>query len=392
MNVKKWALFNIMIMAPLCQGASDIYTPALPQIAKFFGMNHTWSQMTIIVYMFSYGIGQFFWGCFSDYRGRRPALLYGLCFAAVGFIMAPFSHSIGFLFLSRLIQGLGVATIGVNYKAIVIDRFNDDEIYHASSMTNSAWGLGPILAPYIGGYLTHWFQWQANFWFLLAYTLISIAFVAATLKESCAKPLDLPVMQLMSIYRSHIGSLPLWSGVTVLTSVYTQMLAFNLLAPFLVIKVLHYSIVFYGHLALALGVAFFLGTLINKRCLHYWQPHIICFVAIMLALLASLAMLILHFTNAFTLLSILVPCLLINLTVGMIFPNCVIRTQRLFSSHHGVTTAMIGVLMMLMTSLFTLLISLSSPTTMLPLAMWDLGLAMLCVICYSLLYRFSSKQ
>ncbi len=390
-NIKKWAVFNIVIMAPLCQGASDIYTPALPNIAKYFSMSHTWSQLTIIIFLFFYAIGQFFWGCYSDYCGRKPALIYGMLIACVGFVVSPFAHSMGVLLLSRVIQGLGLASIGVNYKAIVIDQFDENEIYHVSSITNSAWGLGPIIAPFIGGYLTEWFHWQANFWFLLIYTVIAILLVIFTLDESLKTKLDIPFSSLMKVYKAHIVSLPLWSGILVLSAVYTQMLAFNLLAPFMVINILHYSVITYGYLALGMGLAFLVGTLINKRALRHVEPHIICFISIAVALISAVIMLFLHYADQFTLNSFYIPSLLINLTVGMIFPNCIIRTQRLFKAHHGVTTAMIGVLMILLTALSTLFISFSEPVSMFALAAWDLSMAVVVSVFYSMLFRYSRQ-
>lgn len=390
-NVKKWAVFNIIMIAPLCQGASDIYTPALPNIAKYFAMSHTWSQLTIIVYLFFYAVGQFFWGCFSDYRGRKPALIYGMLIACIGFFISPFAHSIAVLLFSRMIQGIGLASIGVNYKAIIIDQFDESEIYHVSSITNSAWGMGPIIAPFIGGYLTQAFHWQANFWFLLAYTLVAVVFVVCSLDESLATKLTMPLHELLQVYKAHLFSLPLWSGVLVLTAVYTQMLAFILLAPFMTIKMLHYSVVSYGYLALGMGLAFLLGTLINKRALRYVEPHIICFISMAVAFLSAFTMLILHYCNDFTLNSFYIPSLVINITVGLIFPNCIIRTQRLFALHHGVTTAMIGVLMIFLTAISTLLISFSNPVSMLPLAAWDLVMAVVVVVFYCFLFRYSRQ-
>ncbi|MDF1655357.1 MAG: multidrug effflux MFS transporter [Coxiellaceae bacterium] len=377
-------------MAPLCQGASDIYTPALPEISRFFGLSHTWSQLTVIVYLFSYAFGQLIWGYFSDRYGRKPALLYGMGIGAVGFLISPLSHSMGLLLLSRIIQGLGLGAIGVNYKTIIIDSFDAKEVYKASSIANSAWGLGPILAPFIGGYLTAWMGWKANFWFLLIYIALNIIMVATTLRETLPQPIKTPFKEVLQIYRSHLASVPMWAGIVVLTVIYVQMLAFNLLAPFLIIRELHYSVIHYGHVALAMGVAFFIGSLVNKKCLQYIAPHFLCYYPIALAVIASIAMVVTHITLPLSLWGVLIPSLVINFTVGLIFPNTIIRTQYLFKEHTGLTTSTIGVLMLLLTGVCTLFISFSPTHTMLPLALWDLAMAVVSLVGYYILHHRSS--
>ncbi|MDF1796732.1 MAG: multidrug effflux MFS transporter [Coxiellaceae bacterium] len=377
-------------MAPLCQGSSDIYTPALPEISRYFGLNHTWSQLTIIVYLFSYAIGQLIWGYFSDRYGRRPALLYGMGIGAVGFLVSPLSHSMGLLLFSRIIQGIGLGAIGVNYKTIIVDSFNKQEVYKASSMANSAWGLGPILAPFIGGYLTAWMGWKANFWFLLIYIVLSIIIVATTLQETLPKPIKTPFKQVLQVYRSHLTSLAMWSGIVVLTAIYVQMLAFNLLAPFLIIRELHYSVIHYGHIALAMGVAFILGSIVNNKCVQYIKPHFLCYYPVALAVVAAIAMVITHCVMPLNLWGVLIPSLVINFTVGLVFPNTVIRTQYLFKKNMGLTTSTIGVLMLFLTGICTLLISFSPATSMLPLALWDLAMSVISLIGYYILHHHSS--
>ncbi len=345
--------------------------------------------MTINVYLFSYAIGQLVWGYFSDRHGRKPALLYGMGIGAVGFLISPLSHSMGLLLFSRVIQGIGLGAIGINYKAIIVDSFDENEVYKASSIANSAWGLGPIMAPFIGGYLTAWMGWKANFWFLLVYIVISLIILALTLKETLPKQNKVGFNQVLKIYQSHLSSVAMWSGVIVLAGIFVQMLAFNLLAPFLIIKQLHYSVVHYGHIAFAMGLAFIIGTVINKRCLHYVKPHFLCYYPIAVAILAALAMLIMHFLIPLNMWSILAPSLLINVTVGLIFPNTVIRTQYLFKDNVGLTTSTIGVLMLVLTGICTTLISVAPVKTMLPLSLWDLAMAVSSLFCYYLLHHRS---
>ena len=46
------------------------------------------------------------------------------------------------------------------------------------------WGLGPILAPAIGGYLQDYIGWRANFWFMFGYGVLILLFGILFFKET----------------------------------------------------------------------------------------------------------------------------------------------------------------------------------------------------------------
>ena len=89
------------------------------------------------------------WGRISDRQGRRPALVAGLLFAAMGFITFGFADSILLLFMSRLIQGAGGGTTGVA-QAYIADSVPAGRRAQALGWLSAATNLGVMIGPVIG--------------------------------------------------------------------------------------------------------------------------------------------------------------------------------------------------------------------------------------------------
>jgi MFS family permease len=89
------------------------------------------------------------WGRTSDYFGRRFAILVGLGMSAVAFAIFGFAVTIGMLFLSRIVQGLGGGTTGV-LQAYVADVTEPKDRAKALGWVSAATGAGVMIGPAIG--------------------------------------------------------------------------------------------------------------------------------------------------------------------------------------------------------------------------------------------------
>ena len=72
----------------------DAYLPAMPAMAKAFGVGIVQINNTISVYLVGYGLGQIFGGSFSDQIGRKRVGLIGLTLFAVASIAIGFATSV----------------------------------------------------------------------------------------------------------------------------------------------------------------------------------------------------------------------------------------------------------------------------------------------------------
>jgi MFS family permease len=105
-----------------------------------------------------YSIMQFFfapvWGRLSDRIGRRPVLLISIAASCTGYLLFAFARSLGVLFASRVIAGVGGANIGTA-QAYIADTTTHEDRAKGMGLIGAAFGMGFILGPPLSGFLSH---------------------------------------------------------------------------------------------------------------------------------------------------------------------------------------------------------------------------------------------
>jgi len=92
------------------------------------------------------------WGRLSDRVGRRPILILGLLGSSVSYVVFAFAGSLAILFLSRIMAGIGGATVPVA-QAYIADITPPEKRAGNLGLIGAAFGLGFIFGPALGGLL-----------------------------------------------------------------------------------------------------------------------------------------------------------------------------------------------------------------------------------------------
>ncbi len=169
-TTKPLPLFMLMVLfSPL---AIDIFLPALPQMAEAFAVPLDWMTQTIPVFLFAFGFGQLLVGPLADRFGRRPTALLGALLYMLGSAVAALSSDFTWLMVARLIQGLAASCLSVAAFAGVRDVYGAERSKNMLSYLNGVICIVPALAPLLGGLLSHYWSWSANYWFMCLYGLV----------------------------------------------------------------------------------------------------------------------------------------------------------------------------------------------------------------------------
>jgi multidrug resistance protein len=88
----------------------------------------------------------------SDRVGRRPVLIFGLLGSAASYVVFAFAGSLAVLFLSRILAGIGGATVPVA-QAYIADITPPEKRAGNLGLIGAAFGLGFIFGPALGGIL-----------------------------------------------------------------------------------------------------------------------------------------------------------------------------------------------------------------------------------------------
>lgn len=248
---------------------TDLYLPALPQLARELDAPMTAVQLTMSALILAFGLAQLVWGPVADRVGRRPVLLGSLALYVLASAGAALAPAIGWLIVWRAAQGAAMAAAVVCARAMVRDLYPPHEGAHVMSKGLSGLGIIALSAPLVGGALAATLGWRST---LGAVTLCGAAvlgFVALMLPETVPRrnPEALrpgPLWRTARAVLRHPTFLS-WAGLTAAT--YGGLFTILASSSFVYIEVVGLTPAGYG-LALASGsVAYLCGTFQCRRWL-----------------------------------------------------------------------------------------------------------------------------
>jgi multidrug resistance protein len=131
-----------------------ILIPILPSFAvKQLGVDETAIGVAIAVYSFVQFIFNPILGKLSDKHGRKPVIVICLLINALGYIIFAFTTSYIILVASRVVAGIGGSSISVA-QAYIADVTTKETRSKGMGLIGSAFGLGFVFGPLIGGFLS----------------------------------------------------------------------------------------------------------------------------------------------------------------------------------------------------------------------------------------------
>jgi len=255
-------------LIPLSGFATDIYIPSLPTMAGEMNVSNVQVQLTLSIFLISYGVAQLFVGSLLDSFGRYKIGLYSLLVFAMASIVIATTHHIYLIYLMRIIHGLSVGAIVVAKRAYFVDLFTGEKLKHYLSLFSIIWSTGPIIAPFVGGYLHTAFGWESNFYFLagfaMVFAVLEFLFSGETLKHFT----DFQLKKITGIYIDMIRTTSFTLGIVMLGLAYCMVMVYNMTGPFIIEHELKYSPVIAGYSSLILGFAWMVGGFIGKATIN----------------------------------------------------------------------------------------------------------------------------
>lgn len=155
----------IALMTSLVALSIDSMLPALAAMGQELGVaNINDTQLVISSIFLGMALAQIFYGPLADAYGRKPAIYFGLLLFIVGCIISAVAESFTMILVSRVLQGIGIASPRVITMAIVRDLFEGRGMARVMSFTMSIFILVPIIAPALGQGVMMLAGWRAIFW------------------------------------------------------------------------------------------------------------------------------------------------------------------------------------------------------------------------------------
>ncbi|MFT6275030.1 MAG: MFS family permease [Halioglobus sp.] len=129
-----------------------IVIPILPFLSPTLGADKMDIALIIVTYAVCAGVFAPYWGRLSDRMGRKPVIMICLAGAAVSYVMLAFASALWMIFVARGFAGAMAGNFGVA-SAMMADITTPQNRARGMGLIGSAFGLGLVLGPLLGGLL-----------------------------------------------------------------------------------------------------------------------------------------------------------------------------------------------------------------------------------------------
>lgn len=348
-KAENFTIFLASLINSLGGIAIDLYAPSIPSIGRALQTSQAVMLNTITIFLVSYALGQLFFGLFSDSKGRKPAVATGLLVFIVGSMLATQAHTIQTLMVARALQGFAIGSCQVVARAILVDRLKGDRLRVAIIYLSLAFGLGPVIAPYIGGVVEETVGWRWNFVIYGIYGLVVLLFVILGMRESLDASKRQSLKYAILGYREILLNREFFLSVVLLGGSFSAFLMWNILGPYLIQENLGYSASFFGTTALVCGISYLLGTLINRVVATRFKGMQIMRFGVLLFIIGVVCMI--ASSSGIKLYLIMAGVVLVDFAQGFIFPNAMARSMSIFVHRASVAASLQGFLMLVIGSI-----------------------------------------
>jgi multidrug resistance protein len=373
-------------MIPLSGLVTDIYAPSLPTMASELQQSEGAVQLTLTLFLLSYAVVQFFAGSIMDSYGRYRITLISLVLFILSNVVIAMSTSLGPIYAMRILQGIAIGCIGVAKRSFFVDVHEGDKRKHYLSIMSIVWSIAPIVAPFIGGYLQHYFNWQASFYVLAGYA--SVLFFLELLYSGETVPEFRPFKRkaILKDYGTMLRTPMFLYGVICSGLCYGTIMIFNLSGAFIVEHGMGFPPVVAGYASLIMGIAWLLGGFIGKSLID--RPFVPKLRIANILGIAVTILMILSATVWENLYSLILFAFLVHVGVGFIFNNYFAYCIGRFPKMAGISGGFIGGSAFFITSISSYaIVGLVHPQDQSGLGISYLAMAMLIMVILLFLVR-----
>lgn len=342
---RSWGFAALLAsLAMLGPFAVDMYLPAFGAMEAEFGVPPIALQQTLSAYMIAYAFMMLWHGALADALGRRVVVIAGLVIFAIGTLGCAIAGNIQSLWLFRVLQGLSAGSGVVAGRAIIRDRYSGAEAQRMMSHVTLVFGIGPAVAPILGGVFLNLLGWRWIFWSLLAYTLVMLVVCLRLLPETLPRSQRqaLHPAALWRNYRAVLGR-PAFLLLALVTSLsFCGWFLYIASAPYFLSGLLGVSTWGYGWLFVPMITGIMLGAFVSGRIAGRISPRRTIGIGFALMLLAAVMNVAISHALAPWVVWNVAPILVCTLGWALAMPSITLTMLDLFPTMRGMTASLQG--------------------------------------------------
>lgn len=360
-------LTTLVALGPL---STDLYLPSLPTLAQFFSTDVARVQLTLSVFLAGFAAAQLVYGPLSDRFGRRPVMLGGLAIYLVSSLVCMSAQSIDALIVARFFQALGACAGPVLGRAIVRDVYGPLQAARVLAYISGAMAIAPMLGPILGGWLTVWFGWRANFAALAIFSAFQVAATFAMLGESNAHrdPAATQPRRMAGNFAMLMSSRQYLGFLVCFSAAYGALFAFISGSSFVLIGLYGLSPQWYGASFGFVVMGYIAGTVASGKLTLRLGPGRMVLMGAWLGALSGSLMVTLAVAQIHNVWAVLLPMFLCMIGVGLVMPNAIGGALAPYAKMAGAASALMGFFQMGAASVVGIIVGHAYDGTAIPMA------------------------
>ena len=346
----------------------DMYLPAFPLIAKELNTSASLVQLSLTFFLIGLALGQLFTGPFSDIRGRRFPLMIGLVIYCAASLLCAWSPSIWTLIILRFVQGLAGSAGIVISRAIVRDLYSGSELTKFFSLLMLVNGLGPIMAPIIGGQLLHFTSWQGIFILLgiIGLLLLTTSFLGLPETLPSERRAKGGFKNTLKTFRGLITDRTFMGYALSQGFVFAAMFAYIAGSSFVFQNIFGVSPQMYSVIFAVNGVGIVIATQVTGRLAGRIRETTLLVTGLRISALGGITLLAMIVTEA-GLWAVLIPLFFVVSSVGIVNTTAFSLAMQSQGKSAGSAAALLGVMSLFIGGLVAPLVGLGGSHTAIPM-------------------------
>lgn len=332
--------FSLLLLISFASINAVLFTPALPDIAKFFTVSAGTAQLTITWFLIGYALGQLIYGPIANRFGRKPAIYVGIFIQILSSFLcvsAGFFHDFSLLIFGRFMLALG-SGVGLKMTFTLVNECYEAKIASQKiAYLMLAFAITPGLGIALGGVLNSHFGWTSCFYAGAVYGFI--LFLLLIKLPETQKILDLDAFKANHLFTSYavpFKNSQLTLGALVMGCFASFVYAFSAMAPFIAINLFHMSSVDYGFANLIPPIGLIAGSLCSARLIKVFSLQFIIQLGIVISCLGGIFMAIAMGMNCSVIISLFIPMAIIYIGLSFILANMsVLAMSQVSDKAHG---------------------------------------------------------
>ena len=369
--------------------STDLYLPSLPLLTRDLGADPGGGQLTLSVFLVGFALGMLIYGPLSDRFGRRPMILAGVALFLVASIACALAPTIEALIAFRFVQALGGCCGPVLGRAVVRDVYGPDRAAKVLAYVGVAMAVAPAIGPIIGGQLTEYLGWQANFWALAVFGAVILAAASARLPETHTHrdPEATRVGRLIGNYAMLLRHRAYLGYVLVTAFVFSGIFSFISGSSFVLVDGLGVSPGTYGFCFAIIVLGFMLGSYLAGRLTLKLGVDRLIRIGTTLAVAGGLAMSACALAGLFTIAAVIAPFFVFMVGAGLTLPNGMAGAIGPYPALAGTASALLGFIQMSLAAAIGIGVGHLTTETAVPMALAICGSALGAALAFAWLVR-----